>query len=139
MARTLGYGYLESGFSPPKAVGKWVLVEVVKKDAEKVLESGIVLPQGSLDTDDTKPYFIVRGIGSTAQENLPDLKIGDVIEGGGRSMVSFNGPNDMYLGLATWEDIGVIYSRTGVVDEPSSNKKEPSLTPARPKIITLNG
>lgn len=138
MGRTLGYGYLESGFAPPKAIGKWILVEIVEKDPEKVLESGIILSSETLSTDDKKPYFIVRGIGSEAQKNIPDLKVGDVIEGGGQRMVSFNGPAGMYLGLATWEDIGVVYSVVGKVDEPTA-KTAPAIETGRPKITLLNG
>jgi co-chaperonin GroES (HSP10) len=142
MARTLSYGYLEKGFAPPKARGEWVLVEVVDKDPEKKTASGIIITP--TDLADNKPYFIVRGLGTVAQENLPDVKNGDVIEGGGQRMVSFTGPEDIRYGLLKWEDIGVVYTRVDAdLEEPSVYDPEAESkkieVPSRPKLTLLNG
>ena len=143
MARTLSYGYLEKGFAPPKAKGDWVLVEIVDKDPEKKTASGIIITP--TDITDNKPYFIVRELGASAQESYPDLKNGDVIEGGGQRMVSFTGPHEIKYGVLSFKDIAVVYSRVDAdleeptVFDPMADEKPHNIdVPARPKLQLLH-
>jgi hypothetical protein len=134
MARTLPYGYLDTGFASPKAVNDWVLVEVVGKDPYKKSASGIIY--NPIDAGENKAYFIVREVSPDVQRFLPELKPGDVIEGGGTRMVSFMGPNDIRYGLVLREDIAVIYSKIAEVEEPSkASAPPPTDQSGRPPLI----
>ena len=106
MARKLSYEFLNSGFAPPKAVGENILVEIVEKSATKMVGKILIGADRGLES---KPYFIVRGVGPGVPADL--VKSGDVVEQTNPKLASWKDQNGNQFACINYKDLGVVISK----------------------------
>ena len=95
----------EKAYADPIPINGHILVEVVSKDPNRKLKSGILLQEESLGP--TTPYFVVVAKCATLHEW--DLEEGDIIQQKSRNVLFFHGKEMRKLAMVHKDDITAIF------------------------------
>jgi hypothetical protein len=108
---TITHDALKECFKPVQPLNGFLIAEVTDKPSERVLASGLVIKESTMDND--RPYLVVKDMSPEAQEKFPMVHAGDIIEvmQGNREIAFVYGHDMEKLAIVESKYISAVYHR----------------------------
>lgn len=103
---------LKECFDAVTPLNGYLVAEITDKPSERVLASGLVVPEAAVDDND-RPFLVVRKMSEEVQKDFPTVQVGDIIEvtNGAREITYVYGPNMEKLAIVAGKYIAAVYKR----------------------------
>lgn len=126
---TITHDDMKECFEPVMPLNGYIVAEVTEKPSERVLASGIIVNETSMEND--RPYLVMKQMSEEAKTKFPFIEIGDIIEvmAGGREITFVYGHDMEKLAIVDSKYISAVYHR-----KPNTEIKNKS---SRPKIMVV--
>ena len=99
----------EEAFADAVPLNGNVLVEVIDKDPNRTMKSGIVVPESAMNSSVVNPYLMVVAIAPDVVDAVKELKAGDIIQVSSGRVNMFNGKDMKRFALVSSKDISAVH------------------------------
>jgi hypothetical protein len=124
----ISHEYLKSNYDAVEPLNGFIVAEVTEKPSERILASGIIIPDSVEDEVNDRPFLIVRKMSKEASEKFPSVKAGDIVEvlTGGRDVTFVWGHEMEGLAIIDSKHVAAFYTRHADATPFENPPKQPT-------------